>query len=95
MFRKIIALTVAVFSISVTDLWAQNVGDGLQPEPNQSTTRVGTRGANWLEIPVGARAQALGGSGAVGKLRRRVQLHRYVCRGGRLASILRCGRTAG
>ncbi|MGD8698984.1 MAG: PorV/PorQ family protein [Gemmatimonadales bacterium] len=64
MYRKIIALTVAALSVSASGLWAQNVGNGLQPEPNQSTTRVGTRGANWLEIPVGARAQALGGSGA-------------------------------
>lgn len=64
MYRKTIALTVAVLSVSASEIWAQNVNTGLQPEPNQSTTRVATRGANWLEIPVGARAQALGGAGS-------------------------------
>lgn len=63
MLKKNIALTVAGLWITASGLQAQNVGDGLQPEPNQTTTRVGTRGANWLEIPVGARAQGLGGAG--------------------------------
>jgi len=49
--------------MAATGARAQNVGTGLQPEPDQSATRVGTRGAAFLEIPVGARAQALGGSG--------------------------------
>lgn len=46
-----------------TSAMAQNVGEGLGPEPDQSTTRVGTRGASFLEIPVGARQQALAGAG--------------------------------
>jgi hypothetical protein len=64
MFRKSIAITVAGLLIAASGTWAQNVGEGLEPTPDQSITRVGTRGANWLELPVGARAQALGASGA-------------------------------
>jgi len=64
MSRKIIALAVAGLLITASGTWAQNVGEGLEPAPDQSITRVGTRGANWLELPVGARAQALGASGA-------------------------------
>lgn len=65
--RKTIALAAAGLFLgawSADAARAQNVGQGFEPLPDQSTTRVGTRGANWLEIPVGARAQALGGSGA-------------------------------
>lgn len=62
MFRKTISVTCAWLLVA-TGAWAQNVGTGLEPEPDESTTRVGTRGANFLEIPVGARAQSLGGSG--------------------------------
>lgn len=62
MFRKTIAAACAAFLVA-TGAWAQNVGDSFQPEPDESTTRVGTRGASFLEIPIGARAQALGGSG--------------------------------
>jgi hypothetical protein len=42
---------------------AQTNGTFLNPSPDQPTTRVGTRGANFLEIGVGARAQALGNAG--------------------------------
>lgn len=63
MLKKTIALTFTGLLLGAAGGQAQNVGSGLEPEPDQSTTRVGTRGANFLEIPVGARAQALGGSG--------------------------------
>lgn len=64
MLKKTVALACAGLFIATAGGWAQNVGDGLDPEPDQSTTRVATRGANFLEIPVGARASALGGSGS-------------------------------
>lgn len=64
MLKRTLALTCAGLLFAAAGAWAQNVGDGFEPEPDQSTTRVGTRGANFLEIPVGARASALGASGA-------------------------------
>ena len=64
MLKRTVALGCAALLFAATGGWAQNVGEGLQPEPDQSTTRVGSRGANFLEIPVGARAQSLGASGA-------------------------------
>ncbi len=63
MLKKTLTLACAGLLIAWTGAQAQNLGDGLEPEPDQSTSRVATRGANWLEIPVGARAQALGGAG--------------------------------
>ncbi len=44
------------------NLAAQGTGQFLRPSPDESTTRVAQRGANFLEIGVGARAQALGGA---------------------------------
>ncbi|MBI4408222.1 MAG: PorV/PorQ family protein [Gemmatimonadetes bacterium] len=41
---------------------AQNLGQMLRPDPQTATTKVGTRGANFLEFGVGARAQALAGA---------------------------------
>lgn len=43
---------------------AQDVGPGLEPDPEAGNTRVATRGANFLEIGIGARALALAGAGA-------------------------------
>lgn len=43
---------------------AQNVGELLEPRPGDEISRVGTRGANFLEIGVGARAMGLAGTGA-------------------------------
>ncbi|UCF21342.1 MAG: PorV/PorQ family protein [Gemmatimonadota bacterium] len=63
MLKRTLAVVCAGLFIASATAWAQNVGQGLEPEPDQSTTRVGTRGANFLEIPVGARAQALGATG--------------------------------
>jgi len=63
MLRKSFALTVGALVIASSGAWAQNVGEGLLPGAGESASRVGTRGANWLEFPVGARAQALGWAG--------------------------------
>ena len=63
MLKRTLAIVCAGLFMASTVAWAQNVGEGLEPEPDQSTTRVGTRGANFLEIPVGARGQALGAAG--------------------------------
>lgn len=64
MLKRTVALGCAALLFAATGGWAQNVGEGFLPQPDQSTTRVGSRGANFLEIPVGARAQALGAAGA-------------------------------
>lgn len=64
MLRHTVILGCALLLVAAASGWAQNVGEGFEPEPDQSTTRVGTRGANFLEIPVGARSQALGATGA-------------------------------
>ena len=58
--------TTAVFALALLvgggNLAAQRQGTFLTPGNDESTTRVGARGANFLEIGVGARAQALGGA---------------------------------
>lgn len=41
---------------------AQGTGDPIFPEPRDPNTRVGTRGTNFLEIGVGARAMGMGGA---------------------------------
>lgn len=41
---------------------AQGTGDPIFPEPRDPNTRVATRGANFLEIGVGARAMGMGGA---------------------------------
>lgn len=65
MARKAIpVLTLGLLFLGLQAGLAQNVGNELQPDPEESNTRVGTRGANFLEIGVGARAQALAGAGA-------------------------------
>lgn len=48
-----------------TELRAQNEGTTLRQGPDQPVSRVGTRGANFLEIGIGARATALAGAGTV------------------------------
>lgn len=59
------AITIALCLAAVSgEVWAQNVGEMLEPESGAEISRVGTRGANFLEIGVGARAMALGGTGA-------------------------------
>lgn len=61
MMRRITAI-VALALLCGGDLAAQSSGTFLTPTPDQGTTRVGARGANFLEIGVGARAMALGGA---------------------------------
>ncbi len=63
MLKRTVAIASVGLFLASTGAWAQNVGTGLDPTPDQETTRVATRGANFLEIPVGARGQALGGAG--------------------------------
>jgi hypothetical protein len=63
MLKRTVAIASVGLFLASTGVWAQNVGTGLDPTPDQETTRVATRGANFLEIPVGARGQALGGAG--------------------------------
>jgi len=41
---------------------AQTSGTIMTPSPNDPTTRVGTRGANFLLLPVGARGEAMAGA---------------------------------
>jgi hypothetical protein len=53
---------VALALLCGGELSAQTQGTFLTPTPDQGTTRVGARGANFLEIGVGARAQALAGA---------------------------------
>lgn len=57
-------LGVALLAIGAGgELVAQaGTGEFLTPDNRQAVTRVGTRGANFLEIGVGARAQAMGGA---------------------------------
>ena len=43
---------------------AQDTGTGNIADPDNPNTRVGTRGATFLEIGIGARAQAMAGAGA-------------------------------
>ena len=58
-----IGLTTLALLVSVaTTASAQRQGTQLQSDPNRGITRVGTRGANFLEIGVGARELALGGA---------------------------------
>lgn len=49
----------------MTPASAQNEGDQILIGPDDAISRAGTRGANFLEIPVGAREVALAGAGTV------------------------------
>jgi hypothetical protein len=57
-------LSIAMLALGVAagPLAGQREGTFLVPAADEPTTRVGARGANFLEIGVGARAQALGGA---------------------------------
>ena len=52
----------ALLTVAGGDLAAQRQGTFLTPDENTVTTRVAQRGANFLQIGVGARGQALGGA---------------------------------
>jgi hypothetical protein len=53
----------ALLAVTATSVAGQRRGTFLTPTPDQGTTRVAQRGANFLEIGVGARGQALGSAG--------------------------------
>lgn len=61
--KAIAWLTAASLTVPVA-LAGQTIGEGLPAEPGDANTRVGTRGASFLEIGLGARALALAGAGA-------------------------------
>ena len=42
MLKKTLAIVCAGLLLGATGAWAQNLGTGLLPQPDQSTTRVGT-----------------------------------------------------
>ncbi len=65
MARKLFILALGGLFLWGGALQAQREGDELLPLPDEPNTRVGTRGANFLSIGVGARAQGLGGAGTV------------------------------
>lgn len=58
--RKSLTALVALLVVFPAELYAQ--GEVLIPGRETPTTRVGTRGAEFLNLAVGARAQALGGA---------------------------------
>jgi hypothetical protein len=58
--RRISILTATLFVLATAGPLAAQSGTQLLPEPGEANTRVGTRGANFLSIGVGARAMGLG-----------------------------------
>ena len=64
MSRKALLLSVLALFLGFEVGYAQGEGTGLEPDPEAGNTRVGTRGANFLEIGIGARGMALAGAGA-------------------------------
>lgn len=62
MLRTTTALVATVLVATGGELAAQRQGTFLNPTVETPTTRVGARGANFMSIGVGARAQALGGA---------------------------------
>jgi hypothetical protein len=58
--RRISWLVAAAFVLATGGPLAAQTGTQLLPEPGESNTRVGSRGANFLSIGVGARAMAMG-----------------------------------
>lgn len=62
MIKRALKGAALITLFAAGSLAAQRSGTVLTPQPDEGTTRVAQRGANFLEIPVGARSQALGGS---------------------------------
>lgn len=62
MRRASIIVAAALALLPAGSLLAQGTGTVLLPDPSNPTTRVGTRGANFLEIGVGARGEAMAGA---------------------------------
>lgn len=68
-FRNLAARAAALSAIVAVTAGAQGLGGLLPTADSPPPTRAGTRGANWLHIPIGARGQAMGtaiGSSVVG-----------------------------
>ncbi len=59
------AFALGLLLVSGGQLRAQEEGETILPDPDNPNTRVGTRGATFLAIGVGARANALAGAGTV------------------------------
>ncbi|MBI1966735.1 MAG: PorV/PorQ family protein [Gemmatimonadetes bacterium] len=62
MRRSTALLLAALLAVPGTRLAGQGGGTVLLPQPENPTSRVGTRGANFLEIGIGARGLALAGA---------------------------------
>ena len=62
MTMRKITLCAVLVAASPAALPAQNLPGGLIPTADKPPTRQGTRGANFLEIGVGARANGVGGA---------------------------------
>lgn len=62
---RAVGLTALLLLGGVATAAAQNEGDQIFTGPDDPRTRLGTRGANFLEIPIGAREVALAGAGTV------------------------------
>ena len=62
MTRSSAYLVAAALCLPGASVLGQGTGTVLLPNPQNPTTRVGTRGANFLEIGVGARGLALAGA---------------------------------
>ncbi|MGD8866307.1 MAG: PorV/PorQ family protein [Gemmatimonadales bacterium] len=63
MTRRVIhVLTAALFVLATAGPLAAQSGEQLLPGTEEANTRVGTRGANFLSMSVGARAVSLGGA---------------------------------
>ena len=58
--QRHLTLFAALLLLVPTGLSAQRTGTFLEPTPDEGTTRVAQRGANFLEIGVGARARGMG-----------------------------------
>ena len=60
--KRTMLATLGMVVLGSSPLMGQGQGDFLRPRPDQATTRVANRGANFLKIGVGARFDALAGS---------------------------------
>lgn len=58
--QRHLTLVAALLLLGPSGLAAQRTGTFLEPTPDEGTTRVAQRGANFLEIGVGARARGMG-----------------------------------
>jgi hypothetical protein len=64
--KRTILPALALLAAAAAPAWAQTQGPGLTEDPNLPIVRAGQRGAAFLDIGVGARAQSLGGAFVAG-----------------------------